>query len=138
MTEPLVLCVDHWAMVDDVRIDDEQCHVCKLQAELDAARKEIDLDNKIIQAADEVYHEQKAQITSLRVALKKITKPEGVYSRDHYQHAKNTIEWIIETAQDALKGGELEADRDRRIGNYEEFDTMDDLINSLEGGDEVE
>ena len=35
-------------------------------------------------------------------ALRKITKPEGAYSRDKAQYRQNVIEWCIETAERAL------------------------------------
>ena len=40
-----------------------------LRAELAAARKENELNDRIIKAADDVYHEQKAAIARLREAL---------------------------------------------------------------------
>ena len=101
MTEPLVLCVDHWMAVD--QHDDEQCHVCKLQAELEAARKEISLDNKIIDAADCVYHEQKAQITRLQAVLEEV---EG-WGRDANPQNKLAIR-MGDVAREALAQAALE------------------------------
>ena len=35
-------------------------------------------------------------------ALEKISHPEGAFSRDHFQHAKNTIENIVNIAEKAI------------------------------------
>lgn len=44
------------------------------------------------------------RVAYLEAALRKIAKREGRYSRDHHQHAANTIEDMAAVAEKALAG----------------------------------
>jgi len=48
--------------------------------------------------------ERISSVTYCRAALKEIAKGRGRFSTDHHQHATNTIEDMIQVAQDALAG----------------------------------
>lgn len=55
---------------------------------------------------DETVLSQGPLVEALSIAwqaLELATRPEGRYSMDHYQHAKNTIEDSINSAKDAMR-----------------------------------
>ena len=68
--------------------------------------KRVKTTMQLLAAANLRVRELEEQAAYLEKALRKITRREGQFSRNHHTHAENTIDDMAGVAEAALKGEE--------------------------------